>query len=117
MEWMLSVIVRWTGFFTKRKRDFSRFDKAFTSRFLTIELKIFNLPPLRVLDAILARIIHELVSLMNNPPFGLRLGSFRSPLRVSLERGVEHQVETHKKVNCFVVGAHSRTEGFVNEAG
>jgi len=54
MEWMLSVMVRWTGFFTKGRRDFSRVDKAFTSRFLTIELKIVNLPPLRVLDALLA---------------------------------------------------------------
>lgn len=123
-------MVRWMGFFTKRRRDFSRFDKAFTSRFLTIELKIVNLPPLRVLDALLTRIYRGPIVLKNNPPLGLRLRSLRSPLRVSLAsldftrdpeqvegRGVKRRVETHSKAICFIVGAHSRAAGFVNEAG
>jgi hypothetical protein len=42
------------GFFTNLRRDFSRSDKPFKSRFLTIEPKIVALPPLRVLDALLA---------------------------------------------------------------
>jgi len=53
IEWMLSVMVRRMGLFTKRRRDFSRSDKPFKSRFLTIEAKIVVLPPLRVLDALL----------------------------------------------------------------
>jgi len=95
-----------------------------------MEPKIVILPPLKVLDELLTRIIYKSVSFMNNPPFGpfgfaqgpepvegLRLRSFRSPLRVSLERGVKHRVETHKKAICFNVGAHSRAKGFVNGAG
>jgi hypothetical protein len=53
MEWMLSVIVRRMGLFTKRRRDFSRSDRAFKSIFLTMDPKIVALPPLRVLDALL----------------------------------------------------------------
>jgi hypothetical protein len=117
MEWMLSVRVRRRGLFTNRRRDFSRSDKPFRSRFLAMEPMTVVLPPLRVLDEFLTRIIHRPVSLMNNPPFGLRLRSFRSPLRVSLERGVKQRVETHKKAIGFAVGAHLRTEVIVNEAG
>ena len=49
----MSVMVRWMGFFSKRRRDFARFDKPSKSRFLTIEPKIVVLAPLRVLDALL----------------------------------------------------------------
>jgi hypothetical protein len=54
IEWMLSVMVRWMGLFTNRRRDFSRFAKAFKSRLLALEPKTVILPPLRVLDALLA---------------------------------------------------------------
>jgi len=53
IEWMLSVMVRWMGLFTNRKRDFSRSDSAFQSRLLTMEPKIVILPPLKVLDELL----------------------------------------------------------------
>jgi hypothetical protein len=42
------------GLFTNRRRDVSRSDKAFPSIFLAMELKIVALPPLTVLDALLA---------------------------------------------------------------
>jgi hypothetical protein len=53
IEWMLSVMVRWMGLFTNRRRDFSRSDSAFKSRLLTMEPKIVILPPLKVLDELL----------------------------------------------------------------
>ncbi len=46
-------MVRWMGLFTNRRRDFSRSDNAFKSRLLTMESKIFILPPLEVLDELL----------------------------------------------------------------
>jgi hypothetical protein len=53
IEWMLSVMVRWMGLFTNRRRDFSRCDNAFKSRLLTMEPKIVILPFLNVLDEFL----------------------------------------------------------------
>jgi hypothetical protein len=53
IEWTLSVMVRRMGLFTNRRRDFSRSDKPFKSKFLAIEPKIAILPPPRLLDALL----------------------------------------------------------------
>ena len=60
----------------------------------------------------------------NNPPYGpfdklmvlslskdFDCGFFKPPLRVSLEQGVKHRVETCMKANSFLAGADSRIPG------
>ena len=61
---MLSVTVRRIGFFTSRKRDFSRFAEAFESRLLTTEPKAVILSPLEVLDALLAEKSRQMPALI-----------------------------------------------------
>ena len=52
------------GFFTSRKRDFSRFAKALESRLPTTESKAVILPPLKVLDALLAEKSRQMPALI-----------------------------------------------------
>ena len=62
---MLSVRVRWMGFFTNEKRDFSRFAKALESRLLTTEPKAVILPSLKVLVALLAEKSRQMPALIS----------------------------------------------------
>jgi hypothetical protein len=64
IEQVLSVRVRRIGFFTSRKREFSRFAKAFAFRLLTTETKAVTLPPLKVLDALLAEKSRQMPALI-----------------------------------------------------
>jgi hypothetical protein len=73
IEWMLSVMVRWMGLFTNRRRDFSRSDNAFKSRLLTMEPKIVILPPLKVLDELLTEKSFQMPALIS---ILARLGGF-----------------------------------------
>jgi hypothetical protein len=67
-------MVRWMGFFTKRRRDFSKSDITFKSKFLTIEPKIAFLPPPRLLDALLTEKYAQMPALISfYHGLGLRL--------------------------------------------
>jgi hypothetical protein len=101
-EWMLSVMVRWMDLFTNRKREFSRFAKAFKSRLPTIEPNTGILPPLRVLDALLAEKSCQMPALICIQPEKTRLSgpsqvSTALPVKMASGFGV---MEYWRNGNC-----------------